>query len=58
VPPHAINDYIDSLNPQTADRDIPMVAELMRHFGHNLMGVYVKVVSAGEIAIGDRITGV
>jgi uncharacterized protein len=46
------------VNPQTAERDIPMVAELMRHFGHNLMGVYAEVVEPGEIAIGDRITGV
>ena len=46
------------VNPQTAERDIPMVAELMRHFGHNLMGVYAEVVGAGDIAIGDRITGV
>jgi hypothetical protein len=35
-----------------------MVAELMRHLGHNLMGVYAEVVGAGDIAIGDRITGV
>jgi uncharacterized protein YcbX len=46
------------VNPRTAERDIPMVAELMRHFGHNLMGVYAEVVGAGDIAIGDRITGV
>jgi uncharacterized protein YcbX len=46
------------VNPQTAERDIAMVAELMRHFGHNLMGVYAEVVGAGDIAIGDRITGI
>ena len=46
------------VNPATAERDIPMVAELLRHFGHNLMGVYAEVVGAGDIAIGDRITGV
>jgi uncharacterized protein len=44
------------VSPVTAERDIPMVAELMRHFGHNLMGVYAEVVGAGEIAVGDRLT--
>ena len=43
------------VNPQTARRDIPMVAELKRHYGHNIMGVYAEVVSAGEIGIGDKI---
>ena len=41
------------VNPATAERDIPMVAELMRHFGHNIMGIYAEVVAAGEIAVGD-----
>jgi len=44
------------VNPATAERDISTVAELMRHFGHNLMGVYAEVVGAGEIAVGDRLT--
>ncbi|HML09984.1 MAG TPA: MOSC domain-containing protein [Stellaceae bacterium] len=44
------------VNPQTAERDIKMVAELMRHYSHNLMGVYGEVVGAGDIAIGDRLT--
>ena len=43
------------VNPATAERDIPMVAELMRHYGHNIMGIYAEVVGAGEIAIGDRL---
>ena len=43
------------VNPQTAERDIAMVAELMRHYGHNLMGIYAEVVAAGEIAVGDRL---
>jgi uncharacterized protein YcbX len=43
------------VNPATAERDIPMVAELMRHFGHNLMGIYAEVVRAGDIAVGDRL---
>jgi uncharacterized protein len=44
------------VNPETATRDIAMVAELMHHYGHNIMGVYAEVVSAGEIGIGDHIT--
>ena len=41
------------VNPQTAERDIPMVAELMRHYGHNIMGIYAEVVGAGDLAVGD-----
>jgi uncharacterized protein YcbX len=43
------------VNPATAERDIPMVAELMRHFGHNLMGIYAEVLDPGDIATGDRL---
>ena len=43
------------VNPDTAIRDIAMVAELMRHYGHNIMGVYAEVVSPGEIGVGDQI---
>ncbi len=43
------------VNPDTAERDIKMVAELMRHYGHNLMGVYAEVTGAGDIAIGDKL---
>ena len=43
------------VNPATAERDIKMVAELMRHYGHNLMGIYAEVTGAGDIAVGDQI---
>jgi uncharacterized protein YcbX len=43
------------VNPATAERDISMVAELMRHYGHNIMGIYAEVTGAGDIAIGDRL---
>jgi uncharacterized protein YcbX len=43
------------VNPETAIRDIAMVAELMRHYAHNMMGVYAEVVSAGAIGVGDPI---
>jgi uncharacterized protein YcbX len=41
------------VNPATAERDIKMVPELMRHYGHNLMGIYAEVVGPGAIAVGD-----
>jgi len=44
------------VNPQTAERDISVVAELMRHFGHNIMGIYAEVIAAGEIAVGDTVS--
>jgi uncharacterized protein YcbX len=43
------------VNPATAERDIPMVAELMRHYGHNLMGIYAEVVGGGAVARGDNL---
>lgn len=43
------------VNPETAIRDIAMVQELKRHYGHTVMGVYAEVVGAGEIGVGDRI---
>ena len=43
------------VNPDTAQRDIHMVAELMGHYGHNIMGIYAEVIGAGDVAPGDRI---
>ena len=43
------------VNSDTAERDIKMVAELMRHYGHNLMGIYAEVTAAGDIAVGDGV---
>ncbi len=44
------------VNPVTAARDLAVVTELMRHYGHNLMGIYAEVIAAGDIAVGDRLT--
>ena len=41
------------VNPQTAERDIDIVAALQRSFGHINMGVYAEVLADGEIAVGD-----
>lgn len=46
------------VNPATATRDIEMAAELIRQYGHNIMGVYAEVVSPGEIGVGDQIVAV
>jgi uncharacterized protein YcbX len=43
------------VNPETAARDLDVVGALMRHFGHNLMGVYGEVVEGGEIAAGNAL---
>ncbi|HWB48436.1 MAG TPA: MOSC domain-containing protein [Stellaceae bacterium] len=43
------------VNPESAERDIPMVRELMRHYGHNIVGIYAEVVAGGAIAVGDRL---
>jgi len=43
------------VNPATAERDLDVVGELQRGFGHNLMGIYAEVAAGGEIAIGDRL---
>lgn len=42
--------------PATGKRDLPLVAELRRHFEHNIMGVYAEIVGAGDIATGDELT--
>lgn len=46
------------VNPDTAERDLDIVGELQRGFGHNLMGVYAEVAEGGEIAFGDRLSRV
>ena len=44
------------VNPDTAERDIRLPAELMRRYGHGDMGIYLSVTGAGTIAAGDRLT--
>lgn len=43
------------VNPETAERDINIPAEIRRHFGHFDMGVYAEVISGANIAIGDSV---
>jgi len=44
------------VNPATAERDVSVVTELMRHFAHNIMGIYAEVIAPGEIAVGDTVS--
>lgn len=43
------------VNPQTAERDLPMLRILQSGFRHTLMGVYAQVDRGGRIAPGDQI---
>ncbi len=43
------------VNPETAQRDLDIVAALERSFGHINMGVYAEVLAGGEIAVGDAL---
>jgi uncharacterized protein YcbX len=44
------------VNPDTAQRDIPVPVLLKQNFGHVDMGVYAEVLNAGAIAPGTAIT--
>lgn len=44
------------VDPTTAARDRPIVADLHRLYGHLWSGVYVQVVGGGEARIGDQAT--
>lgn len=43
------------VDPVTAVRDIKLPAELLRHFGHADMGVYLYVRSPGTLRLGDGV---
>ncbi len=45
-----------NVNPETADRDAAIPVSLLRTFGHADCGVYLRVVEAGAIAVGDDVT--
>ena len=44
-----------TVNPETAERDANVPEILCRHRSHNRMGLFAKVVSGGDIAVGDEI---
>jgi len=43
------------VDPDIGIRDLPIPRTLMDNFGHADCGVYAEVVTAGEIAVGDRL---
>ena len=45
-----------SVNPATASRDLDIPAIMIKAFGHNYCGIYLRVVKPGTIKSGDRIT--
>ena len=47
-----------NVNPETASRDLTIPRDLLLAFGHADCGVYLKVISGGEIATGDEIAPV
>jgi len=45
-----------NVNPDTAKRDMNIPKSLQHGFGHIDVGVYAKVITSGEINVGDTIT--
>lgn len=45
-----------NVNPLTAKRDLKIPQTLMQKWGHANLGVYVQVVDAGEVSVGDTLT--
>jgi len=43
-------------NPETGQRDLAILNDLQRGFGHTDCGVYARVSGAGRVAVGDPIT--
>ncbi|NQV85215.1 MAG: MOSC domain-containing protein [Rhodospirillales bacterium] len=43
------------VNPSTGERDLKLLNDLKRGFGHVDMGIYATVTTAGEIATGDEL---
>jgi len=41
------------VNPQTGDRDIPLLSLLQQEFGHAQTGVLAKIINSGTVKIGD-----
>lgn len=41
------------VDPERGVDDIDLVSQIYNHFGHTIMGVYVRVERGGRIAIGD-----
>lgn len=44
-----------NVNPATAERDVNILRLLKGGFGHVDMGIYAKVISGGDVAVGDAL---
>lgn len=44
-----------TVNPDTAERDANPVKELQKNFGHIELGVFARVLTPGEIWVGDEV---
>jgi uncharacterized protein YcbX len=44
------------VDPETGERNLNLVKDLQRGFGHHDMGVYATVTTGGNIATGDSLT--
>lgn len=45
------------VNPDTGERDIPLLSLLQKHFKHKQTGVLAKVISDGAVSVGDTLEG-
>jgi hypothetical protein len=41
------------VDPQTAERDLPLVEHLFEQYGHRHCGIYVQVTHGGTVRVGD-----
>ena len=44
-----------NVNPDTAIRDANLLKAISQHFGHVDLGVYLQVLSDGELQVGDEV---
>lgn len=44
---------VTTVNPDTAERDLNVPRTLRAGFGHPYMGIYLRVIEGGQIAVGD-----
>jgi len=43
-----------NVNPETAQRDLHIPQTLLKTYNHRHLGIYVEVISDGEVAVGDK----
>jgi len=43
------------VNPDTGERDIPLLSLLQKHFQHKQTGVLAKIITDGTVAVGDSL---